>query len=104
MMQFAKHETALELQKTLQEVMIQLIDQNVMLLEDITLIYDRPISLCLDVVSLLANHVQEDEVLETLEDIKRKYRKKSRCALTSFEKEDITPLLSCIRSASRRIA
>lgn len=59
---------------------------------DITMIYDRPIQLCGDVLTVLENRVEDPEELATIQDIKRKYCRYHGYILSQLDEETLDAL------------
>lgn len=103
MMTFAKHSIALELQKTLQTGFYKTLNMNWKTLDDITTIYDQPIRLCLDLLSLYQNRTKEPSMHQQLDQMQKKYQRFNHKVLTSIDEEDILPLIQYIQNITPSI-
>ena len=103
MMNFKKHEIAIELQKTLKEGFYQTLKIDWTQLDDITMIYDQPIRLCLDFLSLYRNHAVEPTLQQTLINLQNKYQNLNHKVLTSLQDDEIIPLIGCIQKITPSI-
>ena len=70
---FQIHTKAVRMEEHLQQAMRIRTDIQIKELTDITMIYDRPIQLCGDVLTVLENRIDDPNELATIQDIKRKY-------------------------------
>ena len=98
MMNFKKHEIALELQKTLKEGFYEIMKMEWPILDDITNIYDQPIKLCLDLLYLYHNHTIDPSKHILLKQFENKYSGLNQKVLTSINDEDLIPLIQCMKN------
>lgn len=93
MMNFKKHEIALQLQKTLKDGFFQSMNTHWHQLDDIALIYDDPICLCLDLLSLYHHRTNEPSLQHSLLNIQTKYLNQNHKSLTSISENDMLSLI-----------
>lgn len=99
-MNFAKHDLALKLQQTLQDGFHNILKTNTPSLDDITNIYDYPIRLCLDLLSLYINHISDPSIQTKLKLIQRKFQRIDYKVLTSIEDYELLPFIHYIKEIS----
>lgn len=87
---FEMHRQAVCLQRSLNQAMYAVTGKKEV--EDISQIYDRPVRLCADILSMLSNRVQEEEKLESIQDIKRKYCRYYGYILSQMDEETLRAL------------
>lgn len=87
---FEIHRQAVCLQRSLNQAMYVVTGKQEV--EDISQVYDRPVRLCADVLSMLSNRVQEEEKLESIQDIKRKYCRYYGYILSQMDEETLCAL------------
>lgn len=93
MMNFKKHEIALQLQKTLKDGFYQFMNIHWHQLDDIALIYDNPVCLCLDLLSLYHHRTTESSLQQALLNMQMKYQNQNHKSLTSISEQDMFALI-----------
>lgn len=98
---FQIHTKAVRMEEHLQQAMRIHTDIQIKELTDITMIYDRPIQLCGDVLTVLENRIDDPNELATIQDIKRKYCRYHSYILSQLDEETLDALCEDLAKLSK---